>query len=34
MILILVLGVLGHVKPAHAARVELLSWYWHFVDVV
>ncbi len=34
MILILVLGVLGHVKPEHAARVELLSWYWHFVDVV
>jgi len=21
-------------KPAHAARVELVSWYWHFVDGV
>ncbi len=34
MLLILVLGVLGHVKREYAARVELLSWYWHFVDVV
>ncbi len=34
MILILVLGVLGHVKREYTARVELLSWYWHFVDVV
>jgi cytochrome c oxidase subunit 3/cytochrome o ubiquinol oxidase subunit 3 len=21
-------------KPAHAERVELVSWYWHFVDAV
>jgi cytochrome c oxidase subunit III len=21
-------------RPAHAERVELLSWYWHFVDAV
>ena len=21
-------------RPAHAARVELVSWYWHFVDAV
>ena len=34
MLLILLLGVLGHVKGEHAERVELLSWYWHFVDVV
>ena len=25
---------LGHVKPVHAARIDLFSWYWHFVDVV
>ena len=34
MVLILVLGGLGHVKQEHAERVDLLSWYWHFVDVV
>ncbi len=34
MLLTLVLGLLGHVKEGHAERVELLSWYWHFVDVV
>jgi len=32
--LVLVLSLLGHVKQAHAERVEVLSWYWHFVDVV
>jgi len=21
-------------RPAHAERVELVSWYWHFVDAV
>ena len=34
MLLILVLGVLGHMKGEYTERVELLSWYWHFVDVV
>jgi cytochrome c oxidase subunit 3/cytochrome o ubiquinol oxidase subunit 3 len=34
MLLVLVLGVLGHVKREYAERMELLSWYWHFVDVV
>ena len=24
----------GHVKPEHAARVDVVSLYWHFVDVV
>src|ERR1700680_2867721 len=24
----------GQVRPAHAGRVEVLSMYWHFVDVV
>src|ERR1700738_3377646 len=24
----------GQVRPAHAERVEVLSMYWHFVDVV
>jgi cytochrome c oxidase subunit 3 len=26
--------LLGHVKPQHAERTEVLSLYWHFVDVV
>jgi cytochrome c oxidase subunit 3/cytochrome o ubiquinol oxidase subunit 3 len=24
----------GHLKPAHGARTEVLSLYWHFVDAV
>jgi len=32
--LVLVLGLRGHITDAHAERVEVLSWYWHFVDVV
>jgi len=27
-------ALFGHVKPGHAARVDVLSLYWHFVDVV
>jgi cytochrome c oxidase subunit 3 len=34
MLLTLVLTVFGHVRREHAFRVDLLSWYWHFVDVV
>jgi cytochrome c oxidase subunit 3 len=26
--------LLGHVRQEHAERVEVLSMYWHFVDVV
>jgi cytochrome c oxidase subunit 3 len=29
-----VFTVFGAVGTAHAERVELLSWYWHFVDAV
>ncbi len=32
--IVLALGLRGHVGAQHADRVELLSWYWHFVDVV
>ena len=34
MLLVLVLTALGHVRREHAFRVDMLSWYWHFVDVV
>jgi cytochrome c oxidase subunit 3/cytochrome o ubiquinol oxidase subunit 3 len=32
--LILGLAVAGSVSAEHTERVELFSWYWHFVDVV
>ncbi len=32
--LVLVLSVCGYVSQAHSERVEALSLYWHFVDVV
>lgn len=33
--LTLILSLLGHVRPDRDhGRVDLLSWYWHFVDVV
>ncbi len=32
--LVLILSLTGSVRPAHAERVEILSWYWHFVDAV
>lgn len=34
MLLVLGLAVFGHVRREHAHRVDMLSWYWHFVDVV
>jgi cytochrome c oxidase subunit 3 len=30
--LVLILSVRGHVTRAHSEHVEMLSWYWHFVD--
>ena len=32
--LVLVFALAGRLHAAHAERVEVLSWYWHFVDVV
>lgn len=32
--LVLVLSLRHLLTPGHAERVELLSWYWHFVDAV
>jgi cytochrome c oxidase subunit 3/cytochrome o ubiquinol oxidase subunit 3 len=28
------LALFGHVKQEHAERVDVVSLYWHFVDVV
>lgn len=32
--LVLIFGLTGKLKPDHAERTEILSWYWHFVDTV
>jgi len=32
--LVMTLTWAGAVTPEHAERIELLSWYWHFVDAV
>ena len=32
--LVMILALLGGVKQEHAPRVDVLSLYWHFVDVV
>jgi cytochrome c oxidase subunit III len=34
LILVWIFAVFGSVRVEHAERVELLSWYWHFVDAV
>ena len=32
--IVMTFALLGKVKPEHAERTEVLSLYWHFVDVV
>ncbi|MGD9764717.1 MAG: heme-copper oxidase subunit III [Candidatus Binatia bacterium] len=32
--LVLLFALRGVVRGAHVERVEVLSWYWHFVDAV
>jgi cytochrome c oxidase subunit 3 len=34
LVVVWIFTVLGAVHVEHAERVELLSWYWHFVDAV
>jgi cytochrome c oxidase subunit 3 len=34
MIIVMVLALGGHIGRRHAERIEVLSWYWHFVDAV
>jgi cytochrome c oxidase subunit III len=34
LLILLVCAARGALRTAHAERVELVSWYWHFVDVV
>jgi cytochrome c oxidase subunit 3/cytochrome o ubiquinol oxidase subunit 3 len=30
----LIVSLRGDLKQAYAEHVEMLSWYWHFVDAV
>ena len=32
--LILVLSVLGKIPADHTEHIEMISWYWHFVDAI
>ena len=32
LVLVFALSLRGHVTQAHTEHVEMLSWYWHFVD--
>ncbi len=32
--LVLVFAWTGSLRPTHGEHVEMVSWYWHFVDVV
>jgi cytochrome c oxidase subunit III len=32
--LVMILSMLGYVDKKQAHRIQLLSWYWHFVDAV
>src|SRR6202048_5053234 len=32
--IVLLFGLAGRVGPEQSPRVEVLSWYWHFVDAV
>lgn len=34
LILVLSLSLRGQVRRVHAEHVEMISWYWHFVDAV
>ena len=34
LVLVFALSLRGYVRPAHGGRIEMLAWYWHFVDVV
>jgi cytochrome c oxidase subunit III len=34
LVLVLILSLRGYVRQAYAEHIEMLSWYWHFVDAV
>jgi len=34
LVLVLVFSLKGSIKQADGERIEMISWYWHFVDAV
>ncbi len=34
LLIVLIFGLTGHLKPTHGRHLEVLSLYWHFVDAV
>ena len=34
ILLVMILATCGYMNNRHIERVEMLSWYWHFVDAV
>jgi cytochrome c oxidase subunit 3 len=34
MVLVFILALRGYVTGMHRERIEMISWYWHFVDAV
>lgn len=34
LLLIFILNLLGKVSPCHIEHIEMISWYWHFVDII
>ncbi len=32
--LVWILSMLGHVKSDQFERIQMISWYWHFVDAI
>jgi len=34
LVTVLYFGVRGYDLRPHAERIQMISWYWHFVDVV
>jgi len=34
LVLVLILSLRGQVQGAHSEHIEMLSWYWHFVDAI
>ncbi len=34
LLLIFILNLLGKVSPCHTEHIEMISWYWHFVDII
>jgi cytochrome c oxidase subunit 3 len=34
LLLVFIFSLTGHLAPMHRERIQMVSWYWHFVDAV